>query len=866
VRRELGVGVIVTGRMHQQGQSLLVSVALVDVRDGSELWGKHYDGKMDGILSLQNTIARDLAAHLRLRLTGEEERRLTTRGTENPAAFQLYLKGRYFWNKRGREGLEKAIDYFRQATDADPTYALAYAGLADVYVVFPDVLETRPSESFPKAKAAASRALEIDNQLAPPYATLGLLNMVHDWNWSEAERLFKRGIELDPNYATARQWYGQFLTGMGRFDEASAQYRRAQELEPLSLIVNAAAGKGQLYAGRPDAAIEQYHKTLELNPDFWVARLFLAQAYVEKGMHEKALAELQSVRQLSGGHTLPMALMGRVYAQTGRTTDAQNVIDELNTLSEQRYVPPCRLAVIYASLGDNRQALDWLEKAVDARSGFLRDVKVEPAYNGLHSEPRFKELLRQMGLSDKTAERKQGIQSVAVLPFQNLSGDQNLEYLSDGVADQIINNLSQVRPRDLRIRPFTSVSRYKGKDPDVPACARELNVQMIVTGKLLWQGDIVSISVAVVDVEEDNQFWGDTYRGTIASILDLQDQIARDVAAKLRLRLTGEEEQRLTRRYTDDPDAYLLYREALYHFYKFTREELEAGIESGKKAIQRDPNYALAYAAVARCCVLQGTLFEGPRKTFSEARRYLDEALRLDPNLPDAHSALGAIHLFEDWNWAEAERELHLAIHLDPNVILTRNILGFCQAAQGHLDEALDSMQRGQERDPLAAGRWNELAMCYNAMGRCDEAVAAAKRAIELDPNFFLAYSEWGTALSQTNQHDEAIRVLKMAVDRGKGHPRMRGLLGCAYVKAGKEAEARAELDALLSDSRFGSALGKARIYGTLGEKGQAFEWLHKACDERDSRVIWLKTDPALHTLRAEARFVELLKIMSLPP
>jgi tetratricopeptide (TPR) repeat protein len=743
---------------------------------------------------------------------------------------------------------------------------LAYAGLADVYAVFPDVVETPPSESFPKAKAAASRALEIDNQLAPPYATLGLLNMVHEWNWSEAERLFKRAIELDPNYATARQWYGQFLTAMGRFDEASAQYRRAQELEPLSLIVNAAAGKGQLYAGHFDAAVEQYHKTLELNPDFWVARLFLAQAYVEKGMHEKALAELESVRQLSGGHTLPMSLMGRVYALAGRATDAQNVIDELKTISEQRYVPPCRLAVVYASLGDNRQALDWLEKAFESRCGFLRDAKVEPAYKGLHSEPRFKELLRHMGLADKSAERDQRIQSVAVLPFQNLGGDQNVEYLSDGVADQIINNLSQVRLRDLRIRPFTSVARYRGKELDVPTFARELNVQMIVTGKLQRQGDDLSISVAVVDVDEDNQFWGHTYRGKIGTILDLQDQIARDVAARLRLRLTGEEEQRLTRRYTEDAEAYLLYREAIYYLHKFNPEGVAAGIESGKKAIEKDPNYALAYSAVARCYVLRGALFEGPRKTFPEARRYVNEALKRDPNLPEAHAALGAIYLFEDWNWAEAERELNLAINLDPNVILARNILGFCLAAQGRLDEALDSIQRGQELDPLAAARWNELAMCYNALGRYDDAVAAAKKAIELDPNFVLAYGECGRALSETNQHNEAVRVLKIGVERGKGNPRMRGLLGCAYAKAGKEAEARAELEALLSESKFGSAFAKARIYATLGENDRAFEWLHKACDERDSIVIWLKTDPALDTLRSDARFITLLKEMGLRP
>jgi eukaryotic-like serine/threonine-protein kinase len=466
----------------------------------------------------------------------------------------------------------------------------------------------------------------------------------------------------------------------------------------------------------------------------------------------------------------------------------------------------------------------------------------------------------------KPAAAAKSIESVAVLPFKNEGGDPKTEYLSNGLADQIHDSLRHVRRANLKIRSLPSVSRYKGREIDVKTVARELDVQVLVTGTLRQLGDDLTIRVDLVDGVNDNSIWSHSYPGKLAEILNLQDKIAREVAAHLRLQLTGEEEQRLTKRFTSDPAAYLLYREAMYHFNKFNPEGLTAAVKSCEQAIQKDPTYALAHAAMARCLILRGNIFVGPKKTFPKALDHVNQALDSDPDLAEAHSALGAIYMFFDWKWAEAERELTRALDLDPNVILTRNILGFCLAAQGRLDEALTSIQRGQELDPLAAARWQELAMCYNAMGRYDEAIEAAKQAIKLDQHFVLAYGEWGTALSQTKHHDEAVRELKLAVEYGKGHPRMRGLLGCAYARAGKEAEARTEITTLHSEGRFGSALSLARIYATLGEKVQAFEWLHKAGDERDSIVFWLKTDPNLARLRSEPQFTDMVKDMGLPP
>jgi serine/threonine protein kinase/tetratricopeptide (TPR) repeat protein len=461
--------------------------------------------------------------------------------------------------------------------------------------------------------------------------------------------------------------------------------------------------------------------------------------------------------------------------------------------------------------------------------------------------------------------------AIAVLPFEYTGNDPKTEELRETLADHIIESLCQVRRRDLHIRPSSSVARYARQRPDNREIGTALNVPLLVTGRIRHTGENdLKITVEVVDARTDNVIWFDHYPGKHGGVLDLdtQDRIVRDVAAHLGIQLNEEEQLRLlTRRRTKNPEAYQLYREAMLHFNKFTPAGLTAAIASCEQAIEKDSKFALAHVALSRCLILRGALFEGPRKTFPKALEHVNLALKLDPNLPEAHSALGAIHLFLDWDWEASERELKLAIDLDSNVILNRNILGFCLAAQGRLPEALESIKRGPKLDPLAAGRWNELAMCYNWMGESDQAIPAAQKAIELDPRFFLAHGELGTAYLQKKGMEElAVATLKTAVELGKGNPRMRGLLGYAYVAAGRKAEARQQLTVLRSERRFGFAFALARIHAALGENEEAFKWLREALKERDSAVIWVKVDPMLKNLRPDLQFAEVLKEMNLPP
>jgi serine/threonine protein kinase/TolB-like protein/Tfp pilus assembly protein PilF len=399
VGQELGVRAVFKGRVTQLGDSLVVRAELIDARDNRQIWGQQYIRKPADIFALQEEIARDISERLRLRLSGEDQQRLAKRGTQNPEAYEAYLKGRFWWNKRTEEGFAKATEFFQQAIEKDPTYALAYAGLADAYSMPANWGLVAPGEASPKAKAAALKALEIDDTLAEAHTSLGLIADNSEWDWLSAEREFKRAIELNPGYATAHQWYSESLRARGRTDEALAEIKRAQELDPLSLVINMVAGLTFVHARQYDDAIEQYRKTIELDPNWFAAHLELGLAYALKGAYPEAIVECEKALMLAPDNVDALESLGYVYAVAGRRADALRVLDRLNELSQRKYVPPFSRALVYTGLGDKDQAIEWLEKAYEERSPYLLYMSfAHPVWDPLRSDPRFQELVRRMGL------------------------------------------------------------------------------------------------------------------------------------------------------------------------------------------------------------------------------------------------------------------------------------------------------------------------------------------------------------------------------------------------------------------------------------------------------------------------------------
>ena len=400
VARELNVRAVLMGRLVQRGDDLAINAELIDVRDNRRLWGEQYNRKLSDILVVQKEIAREITERLRLRLSGEDQKRLTERYTDNAEAYQLYLKGRYFWNKRTEDGFNRGIAQFKQAVEKDSHYALAYSGLADCYLGLTFYNFSAPSETMPKAKEAALNALAIDNTLAEAHASLAHVLMNYDWNWSEAEQHFKRSMELKPDYATARQWYAvHYLTAKGRSEEALPEMKRALELEPTSLVMNSFMGATLNFAGRYDEAIEQCRKTIEMDPTFAVAHWHLGLAYEQKGMFDDAIAEFSKAITLSGGSPLMRAALGHAYAKSNRKAEATKILDELKELSKHRYVASYEVAAIYVALGDKEHAFDLLERASTEHSFHLVYLNVWPQFTDVRSDPRFQVLVQRIGLT-----------------------------------------------------------------------------------------------------------------------------------------------------------------------------------------------------------------------------------------------------------------------------------------------------------------------------------------------------------------------------------------------------------------------------------------------------------------------------------
>jgi TolB-like protein/Tfp pilus assembly protein PilF len=401
IGRELQVTTVLSGKVRQVQDALSVQVDLIDAATGAQVWGQSYERKLSDVVAVKQAIAREVTEKLRVRLTGEEERRLVQRDTTNAEAYQFYLKGRYFWNKRTAKGLEKGISYFQQSIATDPTYALAYVGLADSYSFLGafGIAVLTPKDAMPKAKAAAAKALEIDNSLAEAHASLAFVQLYYEWDWPGAEKSFQRAIELNPNYAPAYQWYSHLLMSRGRTNDSISRAKRAAEIDPLSLPAIMNVGWQYDWSRQYDSSVEWLRKVLEIEPNFEQARWALGLAYEGKGMIKEAATEFQKAVDLSGGNPVYEAALGRAYAIGGNKPDAMRIYDQLEKESKSKYVSAYWMATLQVGLANKDAAFQWLEKAYEERSGGMIWLSVDPRMDGLRSDARFAALLDRLGVT-----------------------------------------------------------------------------------------------------------------------------------------------------------------------------------------------------------------------------------------------------------------------------------------------------------------------------------------------------------------------------------------------------------------------------------------------------------------------------------
>jgi eukaryotic-like serine/threonine-protein kinase len=400
IASELNVEAILNGRVIQRGDQLTLNVELIDASTENTIWGSRYERSISQLVALQSEVARDVSSQLKSKLKGSDAAKVEKSYTASTEAYQLYLKGRFQWNKRTTDSLRQAADLYRQAIETDPGYALAYSGLAETYVLFPIYSVAAPRDSMPLAKAAAQKALEIDDSLARAHAALGSYLTYNEFDRVGAEREYRRAIELDPNYATAHHWLGNnVLIPTKRFDEGIQALKRAEELDPLSPIIGANLGDAFVYAGRFDQAFEKYRRVLSLDPNFTFGHFTFGWAYYSKKMYPEAITELRKALEMNY-QPESKGLLAAALARSGRRSEALALLSELEREATTTYVPNVVLAYVYIGLGQTKEALDLLEKDVDERSSMTAYYAIDPVYDDLRSEPRFKAMLKRLNLPE----------------------------------------------------------------------------------------------------------------------------------------------------------------------------------------------------------------------------------------------------------------------------------------------------------------------------------------------------------------------------------------------------------------------------------------------------------------------------------
>lgn len=409
IARELNVDALVEGTVIRSGDRVRITAQLIEGSQDRHLWAETYEGDLRDILTLQDQVAKAVTGEISVQLTPQEQIHLTNTRRVDPLAQDAYLTGRYYWNRRTTAAMKESCEYFQAAIDKDPTYAVAYAGLADCYNLLGYYDYRPPAETFALGKAAAQKALQIDQSLAEAHASLAYDKHYYDFDWTGAEREYKKAIELNPNYATAHHWYSLYLSEVGRFEEARAEIRRALELDPLSPIISNTIGAVYFRSREYDQAIQQLRRLLEADPNFVVAHDLLGQCYMQKGMYDAAITEFQKAKTLDPGDASKILLeIGEAHALAGRKTEAENMLKEVKNISELKYVPPYLMAQFYACMGEKDMAFEWLQRSFLGHDRTLTALGFDPQLDNLRSDPRFADLLRRLSLSQISALSRSG--------------------------------------------------------------------------------------------------------------------------------------------------------------------------------------------------------------------------------------------------------------------------------------------------------------------------------------------------------------------------------------------------------------------------------------------------------------------------
>jgi serine/threonine-protein kinase len=876
IAKELNVDAIVEGSVQRSGDRVRITAQLLHAPTDRHLWAESYERSMTDVLALQTELALAIAKEIRAKVTPQEETHLTSAPPVNKEAYELYLKGRYFWNKRTTEGIKKAIEQFQQAAEADPNYALAYVGLADCYAVLESYAGTPASEALPKAKAYAERALQLDETLAEAHGSLGITND-QLWQFEEAEQEYKRAISLNPNYPTARQWYSAHLRTLGRLDKALAEIKHAQELDPLSPVIRENVALTYLQMGDLDAAIAQARKIIELDSNYPGGHRSLGLVYLRQRRYPEAIAEFQKGVDLSGRASFQLSNLGYGYALAGKRAEALAIVKELEERYAKREASELHIAPVYSGLGKKDQAFAWLEKAFQTRSSQLRWTTAWPFFDSLRGDPRYIDLLQRVGLQtpetdkgsssssiekSKTEPSLEWQNSIAVLPFKNISADKEQEYFCDGMTEQLITNLTSLP--NVKVIARTSVMQFKNSDKTIQQIANELGVAHVLEGSVRKSGNKIRVTAQLINADDGFHLWAKDYDRQLKDIFAVQDDVSNAIVQALKVKLPVFLQHSMVATAPKNTEAYDLYLRGNFLLHKSDEESLNRALDYFQKSIEKDRSYALPYAGIANAYVYLADVYLPPNDAYPKAKSYALKALELDSTTAEARAALAYVLGAYERDQLSSQREFRRAMEFNPSSADLLRLFALYLGARTGSAEAIALADRALALDPLNPfASWDKECVLYMAR-QFDEVIKQHKRTVELDPNFFYGDSWVGIAYRERRMFREALEEYMKVQKLMPGQP----LFGLAalYARMGKQREAKNILRNLINEStkRYIAPTAIAMVYIALGEKDLAFIWLDRAYESHDPFLDALKTDVRYDPIHSDPRYAVLVKKMGL--
>jgi eukaryotic-like serine/threonine-protein kinase len=868
--REMGVNFVLDGRIKIAGDRIRVSLQLLDIQSGTSIWANQFDERFTDALELEDSISSKVADALLPELTEDARRQFRKRGTDNPQAFEAYMRGRYFWNRFTAESLPKALEAFQAAIALDPNYALPYVGIADFYIWGCIYGLLPPTEGYARAKEATLRALGLDDQLAEGYAALALIaeNM---WDWAEAERLYQKALEFAPNYPLTHEWYASMLVGTGRFEEGDHEIRRAEELDPLSLRAMALSAWSFYQTRDYTEGIAKAQQIIDLDKDYPQGYLQLGNCLDRVGRAAEAVEALRRCIELMPESTLPIYNLCFALVGAGRVGEARQVLAELKKRAATLYVKPYFLAMAHVALDERDAAFELFEQVFAERDPWLIWFGTEPKLDGLRSDPRFIELFHRT--NNPLAARRSTLyrnvdtggheKSIAVLPLKFLglsdTGDTGDKYLGIGLSDALITLLSNLRR--LIVRPTSSVLPYGGEDADPLVAGRELGVDLVLDGRIRRIGEHIRISLQLLEVKSGSNVWAYRFDERFTDALSVEDAISEQVTKALVPHLTGEERLELKKGVTSSPKAFEAYLRGRYHWNTFTPDGFGKAFTAYQDAINIDPSYALAYVGIADFYIWMGIYgMLPPKESFASAREAVTRALGPNDNLAEAHATLGFIEQI-NYEWEASESHFRRALELNPKLAITHLWYSTNFLRDGRFDEGLNHTRRALELDPLTPFNQYYLGWCLYYARRFEASVLEYQRCIAAHPLYMLGYLGLAWTLRHMGRHEEALKAVQRGQELSTDSPFVSTIYGQTLAAAGKRQEALEVLADL--DRQTGGRpvllYQRALLRCLLGEKEAALEMLERAYEEKDAWLVWMGIEPQFDPLLEDARFITLL-------